>query len=450
MKIFKKIAFYLVLTIVLLAAGAMVSVHIYLGSAATQERIRAFASERLGGEVRFDRLDLNLLTGIQLRRFELSPQPPPDRPTSGGNFITIDRVGLGYRPWGLLRNRIELSDITLINPSLVFRQSPDGSWETPTFQGLDNIDASALSFDSGLLRFDFFLENFLLDEGSVQVLNEQGDTTFRADSVNVRGRLGLKSRSLEADGAIGVGLLRFGPYLTLTEVESPLAYERDELRLAGLTAACHGGRTTGQGRLELGPSGPAFSLQLDVRDIDLPTLVRDLQGRSGLIDGKLGARFQISGDLRQPARATGTGDMTISGARLAGLGILNILGDILEQPDLSQTFFDSITGTYKFGDERLTFYSVEAKSAPLQLSATGAIHFDRRLDMDVLLVLSPGLAERLPEAVRASFTTRSDGLSSITFKLTGTLENPTTNLQEKITPRATGENGSTIVLLRDP
>jgi hypothetical protein len=84
------------------------------------------------------------------------------------------------------------------------------------------------------------------------------------------------------------------------------------------------------------------------------------------------------------------------------------------------------------GDQKITFYELEARSKDLSLTGTGYVGFDRKLDFDVLLILSPELAAQIPASSQTRFGKRENGSRTLTFKLTGTLDNPLSNLSEKL------------------
>ena len=399
----------------------------YIGSREMIENIRQLMSRRLGGDITFEKPEINLFSGLRLGNIRLTAATVDAAP-----FLSMENAELLYSPLSLLRHRIELKVIRLQKPELVFLQQADGGWAIPR----PNAEAASetLTFETGFMRFEVLLKDFDLSHGSVEVRTAANETLFRASDVNLHGNLHLLEQNAAADGGIQIGEIRFGPHLSLHKVYSPITLRDNTLTLTELTGEASGGRAQGTVQINSGSSNsdPVYKLNLKLTDLELLSLMKDFDANPEFIHGKMNINCEIQGNLRQPRVLSGRGSLESQSVQLTGFKALDALGSMLKLPDLRYTKFDSIKGSYKISDEQLTFYSLEAISPNLKMTGTGSIKFDRSMNFDILLVISPELARQIPAQAGRQFSRREDGSLCITFKLGGNLDSPKTNLAEKL------------------
>jgi len=194
-------------------------------------------------------------------------------------------------------------------------------------------------------------------------------------------------------------------------------YADDTFRLPDLTGQAHGGGVTGTATINNQGAIPSYQASLKFSGLDLLTLMKDFGANPEFIQGKIDLTCDLEGSLKQPAIVSGKGAIETHDTQLTGLKALDALGSMLNLPQLRYNKFDSIKGTFKVSDEQVTIYDLEAISSDLKMTGTGRIGFDRSVDFDILLILSPDLARKIPAASAAKFSLRDDGGSSITFKL---------------------------------
>jgi hypothetical protein len=156
-----------------------------------------------------------------------------------------------------------------------------------------------------------------------------------------------------------------------------------------------------------------------------------------LIQGRLQLNAQLSGDLTQALLIQGTGNLEVAQAKFNAIPALNKLGELLNLAPLTENEFESVRGSFKVENQKITCYELEAKSPNLSMTGTGSVGFDGKLDFDVLLIFSPEWAAQIPPAYQAQFGRRENGSRTITFKLSGTILEPTSNLPEKLNPANT-------------
>ncbi|NJK90379.1 MAG: AsmA family protein [Blastochloris sp.] len=331
-----------------------------------------------------------------------NPVSSPPKKKAGSGPLSI-RPSWNTPPLSLLKNTVEINTIRLNEPQIHFEQYPDGRWRLP---GKATEEARQMTLKTGIFRFNILLKKFLLNEGKVRVSNAAKEILFAAEGVNVLGELQLLNHLNDAKGTLSIRQLQLGSKLHFTDTRSPFEFADSVLKLNELKGHVHGGTYEGAAQLNTGVGGPGFLLNLSLREVDLASLLPDLSSGNNLLQGLLQLQVQLAGDLNQPLLMQGTGSMQIGRARLTGIPALDKLGTMLKLPQIRETEFESIQGNYKVADQRVTFYELEAKSPDLQMTGSGFLGFDRKLDMDVLLILSAKLAAQIPPEAPGSLFLR--------------------------------------------
>lgn len=413
--------------LVLSATAAFITVWYYTERPETIEKIRDSAATALGGDVQFADLDLMPLRGAALDRVRLYAETPG---RTGEEFLTIGQLRLDYRPWRLLMRALDFRGIRIDAPRLVLRQNPDGTWRHPRFNASTFIEH--LTFKTGLLRFSIQLDQFSLQDGSLEVLDETGKPLYLASGIQVAGSLALGPGTSAARGQIRARQMSWGGLLTVENMTSPLLLQEGNILLPAIAADVHGGRVDGSARLDIGLGGPRYESSLHLHQVNLATLLQELKADAGLASGMLEARAQFNGTLQDLTLVRATGEFEIRSARVLLLSGISPLDHLLDLPELRAHTFPTLKGTFKIAEEVITFYNIEAASEAVQITATGRAGLDRKIDFDVSLALRADLAAKIPEKNRARLSPRSDGFSVITFKLAGTMDAPRSNLMEKL------------------
>jgi type II secretion system protein N len=419
------LASVLLIVLAILIAGAW-----YMRQPRVIENIRLHAAQSIGGDVLFSDLDLKLFKGFSVENLRIYPDPVA---LPGQEFLEIRSIDLRYIPWKFFRRTIEFKNVILKQPHLILRQTRDGTWKLPR-TNLDQL-TKPLTFETGLLRFIILMDDFDLRDGSVTALSDSGKTLFQASGVQLQGNLALDPGTANASGALRIHRMVLARSLQIDSLNTPLNLTHRTLSLPELGADIHGGRLGGNLQTDLAAQEPSFQGTLNLTSVQLSSLLREFKAREGLLEGQLDVKAQLTGTLREPHLAQGTGEFEIRNAKLSGLGLSGTVAELLRIPELATQNFAKVRGTFKIAEEKLTFYNLEAISPRMQATATGQIGLGRNLDFDVQLALNPELTAALPSEMRKRLNMRPDGYGTFTFKVEGTLDAPRSNLAEKFTTK---------------
>jgi hypothetical protein len=78
------------------------------------------------------------------------------------------------------------------------------------------------------------------------------------------------------------------------------------------------------------------------------------------------------------------------------------------------------------------FIGLQVDSPVFQITGDGTVDFNGNLNANLVLVLTRDAMGRLPKQAAASFVQQQDGTGSIAFKVTGTTNNPKTDLPTRL------------------
>ncbi|HMJ04838.1 MAG TPA: AsmA family protein, partial [Chthoniobacterales bacterium] len=127
MKKITRAALILAGAIGLLLATALLAVNLYVQSRGTQARIEQELSERLGATLHIRRISVTPWFGLKLTGIKM-PQADEAAP---GDFLRADTFRLRIRLTSLFARRLVITEISLINPDVVWAQNTDGKWRLP-------------------------------------------------------------------------------------------------------------------------------------------------------------------------------------------------------------------------------------------------------------------------------------------------------------------------------
>jgi len=405
----------------------------YMQSREFIEKISDSVGEFLLADIQVEKTTIRLLKGISIRGISINPPEVSESP-----FLKITAINAEYRPSVLPARRLEFTKIQLAEPVLRFRQLETGDWWLPS---PTSGDGPALG--SGLLRFEVILNDFWLRNGIIQVINDRESLFVDARKLDIDGTLTARDSGSFATGSVSLDSLSLGEHFQLRDLTGDIRYENEVLRISHLEAVPYGGTATGLIELDLRLGDPEFNMALQLTEMDLRALMTDLglvPSNNNSMEGRANIVCQFEGGFEQPELFRGTGTFRVQEASLPDLPMVRYLQPFFREGELPDFRFREMAGNFKVSDKQLTLYSLEALGEDLQLACSGILNFNRKIDLDLRLTLSAHTAARVLPSERASWIERADGALTLTFKLTGTLDEPLSNFPQ---PRGTDTQTST-------
>ncbi|MGF1678711.1 MAG: AsmA-like C-terminal region-containing protein [Candidatus Methylacidiphilales bacterium] len=426
MRVLIKNLFLLVCSTTLVFFGLGWLVQNYMQSEEFIEKISRSASETLGGSLHIDHTKVELLRGVTFFKVTLDRDPPLPHP-----LVEMDYLRIRYNPFKLLLGEMELPLIRLEKPRLHFQQTPQGDW-----WWLRSFGEAHPTFDAGWVTFRVLLNDFATRDGSVLITLSDGRSIFHADGIVVEGDLLASDAGNDARGRLHVIETRLGSRFLVSGLHGDLRFKDNLLTMPNFSGQTYGGQVSGNVEVDLRDANPEFQMNLNLTNLDIPTLVEQWGGSESWMQGKLQAFARIEGNFKQPELMQVIGNLNVNQAVLNRFSFLKDVEPILPSGTLAEVTFERISGNYKISEKILTLYDIEAVSSSLQLTGSGTVTLSGDLNLDMRLLLGPERTRSIPSEMLARFTPRNDGFYSITFKLSGTLEKPLSNLPAKLDPTA--------------
>ncbi|GAB4239371.1 MAG: hypothetical protein OHK005_00760 [Candidatus Methylacidiphilales bacterium] len=408
-------------SLVLGAAVAGTWLHWYMEQPAFIEEIRSALVATSGGEVEFEHFRVRGLNGIEVTGLQVNP-----RLASGGSMKAAS-ARVTFSIWALATGRVDVNQVHLRGMEMFLQPSPSGEWPT-FFSGVKPVVQVA----GWTLPVTLNLTQVRLERSRAEIRAAGGEVLALVEDLDAEAGLSLVPGWTDASGWIRADRLRFGSGLRLTNVSIPIRLANRVITMNGVRAFCHGGTAEASVTGQFNRGVPGFEIQLALRDVDLTGLLEDLGARTGWAQGTLNLDAKAEGTLTQAQLAQGIGRLSIESAGITTLDVLGTLGQTLGFSDLRTPRFEKVTGEFKIGDQRITFYNLEGVSPLIELSGAGYVDFDGQMDFDMLLGLHPEIGDRMPAHISANFNRRADQFRLITFKLSGPISNPTSNLPRKL------------------
>ncbi|MFH1066616.1 MAG: AsmA-like C-terminal region-containing protein [bacterium] len=429
----KKIFLALVILVLIAFVGgafALWRLQSYVQSEEFKAKVNRNVSETLGSPFYLSSLKFNILSGFDLYGIGIDSPAPNTSP-----FLRIQKIRLNYALLPLLQRQCVIRELEFVQPEMSVRFNADGSSNIPHPKvASSNPQAFPVSVDAA--RFDLILSRFNLTKGRISFFNADNLLLFSTENSELQGAYESVPRGAQARGNMRIGKLTLGPSFKLTEVQSSLTYADHKLVLPDINGQAYGGKATGVMDVNLGDKEPSFEMNLTLAGADLAAMMKDFGSDSDWIEGKLQLNQQMQGSLLTPKLATGKGELEINQMSLAKFQLFQTLSQVLLVPELAEAQFQNVKGTFKIGDQKITFFNLEAVSELIQLSGAGSVTFEKQTDFDVLLALHKKLTERMPSEIRKQLTQRDENFSTIAFKITGPLNSLKTNLTEKLAQAA--------------
>lgn len=443
-----RIALIFAAVLVGLAAVALLGVNLYVQSHGTQARIQRELSERLGTEVRIQRISVTPWWGLKLTGITI----PQANAAVANDFLTAETFRLRIRFGSLFTGRLVIKEVSLVRPTVVWGQNADGKWRIPAAeQRISRAEevaprtgelppapanpAAPPAVVAGEAQpdepsFTPEVRRVTLTDGLLRFLDANGKPIASFEGLNFRSTF-RNGTALRGDASIAKTSLRNRFYLE--QLETPLKYDASELDLSQITARAGNGEITGRFTMLPGETNSPFTVVVNFRDVQADKIVADAGGPEGMIKGRLEGHLNASGNTADPNALAGSGEIHLRDGQVRQYSLLVALGQILQIDELRQLRFEDAHVKYHIQPGVVTIDELMLRSQNIRLSAAGTVSFSGKLRLDSQLAISDNIRGQLFRPIRDNFQpTEQEGYTAVPFKVTGTVEKPKTDLMDKL------------------
>jgi uncharacterized protein involved in outer membrane biogenesis len=442
------LALVAVVAVVLLAVvGYIAHLASRLNSPEFQEEVRAEVSRQMGAEVRFEEMDIALLSGVTLRGFAVANPRPFE-----GDLFTAEAFVLRYKVWPLLSGRVEVEQLAIENPVLGLimdeearynyealggeKRAPAGrtpdSEEAAATEPPETSPAKAPEGESVGTPLEIVLSEVSVSDAFITMVEEETDATMMAvEDANFTSALRIAGGATQGQANATITTVSMADMLFVRDISAPLEMSAEMLKLAPIRASVAGGGATGGVTVHL-QDGFRYEATLNVEEVDVKTMLQEAKSMAA-VSGTLKAETSFEGTGPLPTMKA-RGNAQIVDCRIEDSKMLALLSRVMKVPELANPEFEECLVEFTLAKSVVSTPTVSLKGQAMQLTGKGKLNLvNSTLDYDMELALSEKLFAKVTmKELRPAFKKREDGFSVVAFRVFGTTEEPQTDLLQRI------------------
>jgi type II secretion system protein N len=429
----------------------LLGVNIYVQSRGTQEKLHRALSDALGMPVTIGSTSYTPWGGLVCKDILIDPDQSKDHDLHSVRAAALRaKVDVG----SLFSNQIRINKLLLDTPVVVLTQA-GGRLEFPSAPSTNPQEATSPGVASEPERQP--TEIVVQDRPSEVVVETEaereavelllGGTEIRNGTVILRDEKlrpivevsGIEATSdqatlKEARGTIRIGSLRVRNKLELTHLQSPFHYLDGKIELPEIKGELAGGEVRGSFSGETQGEARPYETEIFLERITLESVIAQLGGPSGRAAGHFDGHIRLSGDFEDSTSARGDGRLELREGAIQQYEALQGIGRMLKIRELEQLEFKKAHLQFRVVAGAVLVEDLVLGSDNLELQAAGRMEADTSLDLDAQLLLQRNITRRLPDLTKENMVDVPDrpGFRALAFKVGGTLDDPESNLMEKL------------------
>jgi len=329
-----------------------------------------------------------------------------------------------------------IKSLVLEDPVLNLTSDPDGPWNFENPQSKISADALPLRPISSVRvkRGRVIASNLLPSDKAGPIFFEAHEIFCELQQVNLAGIINPSSSSMDGQGSLKAGLLRFGA-VEARNLDSKLRLESRHVFFTDVQAEVYGGSAVGGLSFDLSEKNASFKTTARLSRINLAQLLAAFPKGGGKMTGKMEGEVRLAGEiahsLRPLAGIRGAGHLTVRNgqvpslklnANLMKLAHFNDLGPAKSDP----SSFNLITTDLELADQRISSRLIDVDGYGVDVDGSGSVSVSGSDELNYR-----GLAEITTKEsfftntiARLSGATLKDGKLQFPFRIGGTIDSP--------------------------
>ena len=433
--------------VLLLVAILTLCVNLYVQSTGVQARIAQGLSDAFHLQVKLGGASYTPWGGLHLTGIDV-PQPDPAIP---GSFLQTAEVSARIRLFSLLRRRLDISQLSVNDPKVVWVQNENGSWTlpeapppppppaptpgaTPSPNPIPNTPAATTQaappqpMAPPSPPFTVSVGHFRLKRASFEFVDFKGNSVASLTGIALECP---NPTDTLVRGHIKSDKATFGGVVVLDDIGANFTFANGVLQLSDFDATVAEGHIRAAGEVRTTEPGSPFSAETQFEDIELQRVIP--HRKNGVLDasGFLNGFLKAQGKASDEETITGTGQVVLRKGHVR-YQLFQMLGDLLQIEELSELELDQAHVDYHLANGKVQVDEILLQSPNLRVSAHGNVAFDGRLDLASRLEIDKRISGRLPSIIRENFVTAEDAeFSHRDFNIRGTIGSPKTDLVQR-------------------
>jgi uncharacterized protein involved in outer membrane biogenesis len=393
----------------------------------------SYLQEKTGKQVEIGRVALTL-SPLTVHIDKFGVKNPPIFPQ--GYVVQVARIDAELSLTALLHRQLVINSLVLEDPILNMTSDPDGPWNFENPQARDSQKTFPLGVISRvqIKRGQVIASNLLPSDAAGPTFFEAHDISCDLQQVNLMAIVNPSSSSMDGQGSLTAGLLRFGA-VEAKNMDSKLRLEARHVYFTNVKAEVYGGRVAGDLSFNLAGKNASFQTTARFGGINVAQLLAAFPNGGGKMTGKMEATMKLGGEIEHSLRPLkgirGSGHVTVShgqvpslklNANLMKLAHFNDLGPAKNDP----SSFNLITTDLELDNQRISSRVIDIDGYGVDVDGSGSVSVSGSDNLDYR-----GLAEITTKEgfftntiARLSGATLKDDKLQFPFRIGGTIENP--------------------------
>src|SRR6202171_4975506 len=219
-------------------------------------QVISYLQAKTGKQVEIGRLALTFFpVAIHIDHFGV--KNPPIFPA--GYVVQVARIDAELSVGALLRREVVVKALVLEEPVLNMTSDPDGPWnfENPQSKVSENTLPLGVISRVQIKRGQLIASNLLPSDAAGPIFFEAHEISCDLEKVNLMGIINPSSSSMDGQGSLKAGLLRFGS-VEVRDLESKLRLGSRHVTFGDVKGEVYGGKATGELSFDLSGKNASF------------------------------------------------------------------------------------------------------------------------------------------------------------------------------------------------
>jgi uncharacterized protein involved in outer membrane biogenesis len=396
-------------------------------------QVISYLQEKTGKQVEIGRLALAFFpVSIHIDHFGV--KNPPIFPR--GYVVQVARIDADLSVVALLHRQVAIKSLVLEDPVLNLTSDPDGPWnfENPQAKVSQNDFPLGVISRVQIKGGQLVASTLLPSDAAGPIFFEAHDISCDLEQVNLLEIINPSSSSMDGQGSLKAGLLRFG-WVEVRNLKSKFRLEARHVFFTDVKAAVYDGSATGDLTFDLSGKNASFRTSARVSGINVAQLLAAFPNGGGKMTGKMEGSLKLAGEithsLRPLAGMHGTGYVTVRDGQLPSLKLnanlmrlahFNDLGPAKDDP----SSFRLMTSDLELDNQRISSKVIDLDGYGVDVDGSGSVSVSGSDELNYR-----GLAEITTKesfftntVARLSGASLKDGKLQFPFRVGGTIDSP--------------------------
>jgi uncharacterized protein involved in outer membrane biogenesis len=423
--------------VVVAAAIILVALVFLLPTLLNVDRYRpqviSYLQQKTGKQVEIGRLALSF-SPLSIRVDGFGVKNPPLFPP--GYIVHVVRIDAGLDAAALLHRQVVIKSLVLDNPVIHLISDPDGPWnfENPQANSSQKFFPLEPIATVQIKRGEVTASNLLPSDAPGPVLFEAHDISSELAHVNLEAIINPASASVDGQGTLNAGRLRFGS-VHAANLSTKLLLEKRQIVFNNVTAEMYSGRVNGEFVFKLSGKTPSFATKAQVQGIDMAHLLAAFGNARGMMTGKMEGDLTLVGDIEHSSHPLegmrGAGHVTVRNGEVPSLELNANLMKLMHFNDLGPakndpSSFNLISTDLQLVNQRIASTKIDVDGYGVDIDGSGSISVSGSNVLDYRGMAQITTKQGFFTNIFGRFSGGKlvDGKLTFPFRINGTIENP--------------------------